>query len=405
MENILIIGAFDRYNYGDLLFPLIIEKQLSTYGIELSFRYFGLVRSDLSGVGGLPTEGLQDFYKACEEGDSPVHVMVAGGEALGVTWHSLLASLNPVFQRINRHHVKLSQYVNINSLSKHYLKGRTKLPFAFTKNDFRNVQTVLLNSLGGSGLNETAFGKFPHLRTQLKEVDYLAVRDQITVENLAAQEIQAELYPDSAILMSHFYPLPFLEKHITAQVREYVASHRGNYVFYQINKKTTVGKEGLMAEQLDRIFSDDGVQLCLCPIGKALNHDDHIALTKVKSLLKSPSTYFDADNIWDIMYLIANAKAYIGTSLHGAITAMSFEVPHVGLKVEKLNAYLGTWGVKGNDFAVDFDQLYSQYQAVTAIPKSVFAKSKNLQFEEIREAFDRMLQVIHARQEVSQEKV
>jgi hypothetical protein len=394
MEKILIIGAFDRYNYGDLLFPLIIEKQLATYGKELSFRYFGLIRSDLSSLGGLPTEGLQDFYKACEEGEDPVHVMIAGGEALGVTWHSLLASLNPVFQKINRHHIKISKFVNINSLSRHYLKGRTRLPFAFTKNDFKNVRSVLLNSLGGSGMNQAAFDKFPHLRSQLAEVDYLAVRDQVTVENLAAQHIQASLYPDSAILMSHFYPLTYLENHITPQVREYVKTHQGNYVFFQINKKTTVGKEALMAGQLDRIYQENGVQLCLCPIGKALNHDDHIALSVVEKLLKSPSTYFDADNIWDIMYLIANAKAYIGTSLHGAITAMSFEVPHVGLKVEKLNAYLSTWGVKGNDFAVEFDQLYSQYQVVTAIDKSDYQKSKNLQFKEIREAFDTMLQVI-----------
>jgi hypothetical protein len=85
MEKILVIGAFDRYNYGDLLFPLVIEKQLSSYGHPFEFQYFGLVKSDLSAVGGLPTQDLQEFYKACEEGGTPVHVIIAGGEALGVT--------------------------------------------------------------------------------------------------------------------------------------------------------------------------------------------------------------------------------------------------------------------------------------------------------------------------------
>jgi hypothetical protein len=394
MEKILVIGAFDRYNYGDLLFPLVIEKQLSSYGHPFEFQYFGLVKSDLSAVGGLPTQDLQEFYKACEEGGTPVHVIIAGGEALGVTWHSLLASLSSFFQRINKHHVRISKYVNLNSIAKGYLKGRTRLPFLFTKADFKNVNSVILNSLGGSGLNDDVFQKYPVLLTKLNEVEYLAVRDQLTIENLQKQHIHAELFPDSAILMSEFYPLDVLEKNITKAVKDYVNKHKGNYIFYQINKKTTAGKEALMAGQLDQIYQEEGVELCLCPIGKALNHDDHIALEVVRKLLKSPSTYFDADNIWDIMYLIANSKAYIGTSLHGAITAMSYSVPHVGLKVEKLNAYLATWGAKGNDFAVDFDRLFTHYKVVTKIPKSDYERSRQLQLVEIRSAFDKMKQIL-----------
>jgi hypothetical protein len=394
MEKILIIGAFDRYNYGDLLFPLILQKQLDVYNLEFQYQFFGLVESDLSNEGGLPTQDLKAFYAQCNQPGNKVHIIVAGGEALGVTWHSLFAALNKSYQKIHKYHLKLSRILDLNAIARRFLKGKTALPFVFTKGDFQNVNSVILNSLGGSGLKPALFERFNFLQEKLSKADYLAVRDKTTVENLKINNVSAKLFPDSAILMSEFYTNEFLEKQVTPEVLVYAKAKKGNYVFFQINKKTTVGKQNLIAAELDRIYLAEQVEICLCPIGKALNHDDHLALGEIKQLLKSPSTYFDAYNIWDIMYLIANAKIYIGTSLHGAITAMSYAVPHVGLKVEKLDAYLHTWGVKENDFAVDFHDIYKQYVIATTIKKVDYENIRDIQIKEIKNGFDLMVEVI-----------
>lgn len=394
MEKILIIGAFDRYNYGDLLFPLIIEKQLDTYHRGFQYEFFGLVESDLSREGGKPTLDLKAFYEACNQPDHKVHVMVAGGEALGVTWNSLLAALNKPFQRIHKHHVRITKVLNLNRIAKKIVKGKTTLPFVFDKSDFNSVKTFIFNSLGGSGITSALFERFGFMRGKLQNADYLAVRDNITLENLRQNEIKAHLFPDSAILMSEFYPLETLGKSITPEVHRYVLKNRGNYVFFQINQKTTAGRKGAIASELDRIYRDTRTEICLCPIGKAFNHDDHLALYAVKTKMESPSTYFDAENIWDIMYLIANSKAYIGTSLHGAITSMSYNVPHVGLVVEKLDAYLSTWGVEGNQHAVGFDQIFDQYNRVIAIENEKYVTSRDRQFTQIKKAFDLIVQTI-----------
>lgn len=394
MIKVLIIGAFDRYNYGDLLFPLVIERQLSTYGKDFEFEYFGLVKSDLSSVGGLPTKGLQEFYSQCNDPNKPVHVIIAGGEALGVTWNSLFAALNPLFQRINKRHVKVNMLLDLNAWTKKILKGKTTLPFVFDKSDFVGVQSVTLNSLGGSGLNPAVFAKYEFLKSKLQNADYFAVRDQLTVDNLKKSGVSADLFPDSAILMSEFYPLDFLRKRITPEVEEYVEKYAGKYVFAQINKKTTRDYEHIIASGLDEIYQKGKTEICLCPIGKALDHDDHEALQEIGSILQSPYTYFDADNIWDIMYLIANAKCYVGTSLHGAITAMSYAVPHVGLKVEKLGAYLATWGVEGNQRSIEFSEIYDQFQIATSISKEALEASRDFQLAEIKKGFDKMVKVL-----------
>ncbi|MBD8490036.1 polysaccharide pyruvyl transferase family protein [Echinicola sp. CAU 1574] len=400
MENILIIGAFDRYNYGDLLFPIIIEKQMETYRKGFRFRFFGLVESDLSHEGGKPTESLAAFYAACEaQNEGNIHVIVAGGEALGVTWHSLWAALNPTYQKIHRYRYRLSQYVDLNKLAKRFLKGKTTLPFLFAKEDFNNVQSVILNSLGGSGIKKAFFEQYPFAKSKLMNVDYLAVRDQLTVDNLAENNLKAALLPDSAVLMSKFFPNEELVQKVTSEVRSYVQENRGDYLFFQINKKNSEGKEKIIADQLDEIYQKTNTKLCLCPIGKALDHDDHLALAAVKDFLRSPHDYFDADNIWDIMYLIANSKAYAGTSLHGAITAMSYAVPHVGLVVEKLDAYLNTWGVEGNQCAVPFEQLYEQFKVVTEIAHERYHEKQQWQISLMEEAFDRMVDLVSQKKE------
>src|SRR5690606_19203808 len=184
MEKILIIGAFDRYNYGDLLFPLIIEKQLDTYGKDFQYEFFGIIKSDLSALGGKPTRDLQSFYRECNLPGQRVHVVVAGGEALGVSWNSLLAALNKPFQRIHKHHVKISKILDLNLPAKWLLKGKTTLPFVFDKNDFRSVRSVILNSLGGSGIKPALFERYPFMRPKLQNADYLAVRDRLTLANL-----------------------------------------------------------------------------------------------------------------------------------------------------------------------------------------------------------------------------
>lgn len=394
MTKVLIIGAFDRYNYGDLLFPLVIEQQLNTYKKDFKFEFFGLIKSDLRKAGGPPTEGLQKFYEKCSDPNNPVHVIIAGGEALGVTWNSLFAALNPFFQHINKRHVKLNQLIDLNLLTKKILKGKTTLPFAFDKSNFPGVLSVTLNSLGGSGLDQKFFDKYDFLKSKLEHVDYFAVRDRVTLANLKACQVDADLCPDSAILMSEFYPVEYLQRRITAEVKSYVDANKGKYVFVQINKKTTKGHVKTIASGLDEIYTKDNVPLCLCPIGKALDHDDQIALQQLGKILKSPHTYFDAFNIWDIMYLIANSKCYIGTSLHGAITAMSYCVPHVGLKVEKLGAYLATWGTAENHRSIEFSEIYSQFQVATSVSNKDLKHSRDVQLSEIRKGFDKMAKVL-----------
>lgn len=371
-NKVLIIGAFDRYNYGDLLFPLIIEKQLATYGRDFDAHYYGMVNSDLRALGGKPTADIRAFYQACDTPGSHTSIIVAGGEAVAVTWNSLLLALNGLFKRTHRFHGRVGKVIDLNAFARWVLGGKTELPFVFTTADFAHVNQVVFNSLGGSELNTTLFSRFPQLADRLRRVDYFAVRDRATEVALAAQDIPTQLFPDSAILMAKFFPREVLADRVSRAVATYVDKNRGQYVFFQAKDNHSRKKERLIASQLDQLTTHTCCSICFCPIGKALNHDDHIALQRIAPYLTTKPAIFDDVSIWDIMYLIANAKVYAGTSLHGAITAMSYAVPYVGIEVVKLNSYLKTWGIDGLNRAVPFSELCDQAQtAMQADPRAL----------------------------------
>lgn len=392
--KILIIGAFDSYNYGDLLFPLIIKKQLELMDIDAEFEFFGLVKSDLSKVGGLPTQDLQEFYRKCDNPDEKVNIIIAGGEALAMTWEALYASINPLFREIISSQNELSKFFKIKRFAQKKLNGRTELPFVIDKTDFKGVNSVILNSLGGSGLTPKFYEKFKSLNSKLQNADYFAVRDAITFSGLNKEGINSDLFPDSAILMSEFYPLTWLEKNVSPEVSAFVTEKKGEYIFVQLNKKSTAGQLDIIAREIDRIYFEGNTNICLCPISKAHDHDDDVTLKDLGSRLTCPYKYFDGDTIWDIMYLIGEAKCYAGTSLHGAITAMSFAVSPIGLIVEKLNAYLNTWGVEGNDFAVGFHEIFEQFQIAVTLDKGDLEHSRDIQIKKIKEGFNKMAEVI-----------
>ncbi|MGK6351158.1 polysaccharide pyruvyl transferase family protein [Parapedobacter sp. DT-150] len=386
-NNILIIGAFDRYNYGDLLFPLVIEAQLKTYGIPFDASYFGIVKSDLSALGGKPTEDIQAFYRQCNAGVGHTSVIVAGGEAVAVTWSSLLLALNKTFKRTHRFHHRIDKVFDVNRFAKWVLHGKTELPFVFRAADFAGVDRVIFNSLGGSELDPAIFERFASLRDKLPQVDYFAVRDDATQRNMAAQGIDTRRYPDSAVLMSKFYPKAWLAERVSPSVYRYVAEKRGTYAFFQVKNNHAKNNEALIAKQLDLMASHSGMDLCLCPIGKALNHDDHLALQRIAPLLTHSHTVFDEVGIWDIMYLIANAGVYVGTSLHGAITAMSYAVPYVGVTVTKLNSYLQTWGIDGINRIVPLDGIFEGFQRALNADRTMLEQSRETQLKAAEESF------------------
>ena len=82
-KKIILYGAFDRYNYGDILIPTILSKYLKENGF-MNIEYCSIKNVDLTHFGGFKCNVLY-----------PQHIpknstlIVSGGEVLNVDWTSI----------------------------------------------------------------------------------------------------------------------------------------------------------------------------------------------------------------------------------------------------------------------------------------------------------------------------
>ena len=397
-KTINIVGAFDRYNYGDLLFPIVIEKYLIKYKRDFikdyDIDFYGLVESNLSSVGGKRTKPLSDLYKNVERNSI---VIVAGGDVIPARISSMdidLSSNN--METITKKVIR--KLIGIEKFEKKSMKKfdlNSKFPWVIEKDNLKQKVFVTYNAIGASTLSKLDNAKEQReIKENVVTSDYVSVRDKKSLENLRASN--PHLYPDSATIMSEFFTLEVLEELISEEVKNTVKSLDGGYICIQSNLCSIKGKEQVLAREIEKLCKKNKLKLVLLPIGFAANHDDNIALNRLKKHLKMDYIHKESLNIYEVMYLIAKSKFFAGTSLHGNITSMSYGVPHIGLNksITKLDEYLRTWDLKEQNHCIDFEDLSKEYEIIKNIDKDYLEIKRKELINLSRENFDNMFKVL-----------
>lgn len=70
-----------------------------------------------------------------------------------------MVALNKKYKILRRYQHHFEKFIDLNKFAKNILKGQTELPFVFNSDDFKNVDHVIFNSLGGSEIPDSIFKK------------------------------------------------------------------------------------------------------------------------------------------------------------------------------------------------------------------------------------------------------
>lgn len=335
-DKIALFGAYDRYNYGDLLFPLIFRKFLEDkYPFLLDkIEYFSLTSKDLSKYGGIKTKSLEAFQKSMNEFG---FIVVLGGQIFGSRWSNLYFHNMKNYSQMFFYRVLKKLKILNEEYFKKLFNSKFEYPYIFTNNELNNNIKVFYNAVGGN----------PGNRELIKKIDgsyYLSVRDNYTKSIFE----NARLYPDSAILMSDFFT------NINHNIRKCIREMNFNYIGLQINYSVFKQNKKQIFKSIDEIYKRYGMKIVLINIGYAPLHDDFKSHKILNKAFPNKTILFEDTNIFEIMYLIKNSQIFLGTSLHGNITAMSYNVPHLGFeKINKLKYFLKTW--ENNEISSTFD--------------------------------------------------
>lgn len=350
------VGATDRMNYGDLLFPLIAKRVLEAKIPHLEIVNYSTTESDLSTFGAMPTRSMKHLNQ-----DRVDAVIVVGGEVITATWKSTFLHLqaNYFVAEILRVIFKLIG----NRLSDAVIKRKFNIPltqcFPWIL-DGKSYKGIPVFYNGVSGTDFVNLNKHPErVQNAFKSAIDIAVRDAVTKNNLNNVGVRnVVIVPDSAFIMSDIFKPKDLELAVDSAT---LALQNEKYVAFQVGVAYGKGNVDTIVSQL-KMIQKEGYKIVLLPIGRAALHEDQIVLAKILRKLSGDVEMIEG-NVFDIMYTISNADAFIGTSLHGNITALSYGVPSIGLdsRVTKLTAFLDQFGTQQQMAGVNYVDIYSSF--------------------------------------------
>lgn len=356
--NFFIYSASDRYNLGDLLYPIVSQYFLNEK--ENKFSYYALTKSDLSIYGAKKTFGYKKLLKDLNNETSKV-LFIAGGDGLCCHKEALFSHgsfFDHFFSKIvisSPYFLRIIQ--KIYWIMRDFFRRSTPpYPFIFQK---KNNLILIYNSVSGS----RNFSKIDAYKFQ-ENVNFCSVRSKKDFE-VFEDFSKITLSPDSITLLSKIYPTPTFHNHLSIPKK---------FIFFQVSLHVFKEKSNEIIDSINSIYLETRIPFVLCPIGLAYEHEDDIALTEISKKINAEHYLIRKPHIMDIITLLSRSELYIGTSLHGTIISMSFARPYIGIRlVTKVADYLDTWSIKELNGCDQYPDLINKVKAIRC-DKTIYQK-------------------------------
>ncbi len=306
--NTVLFGAFDRHNLGDLLLAQVAAREIGGEPI-----FAGLAARDMRPFGGPLVVPLAEAVAG-----GPARLIHVGGELLDCDAAQAAYMLGEPAMRWGR--------------QAPYVAGKSALP-AGSRAEF--------GAVGGVGLARRPASFRAEVQAALIDADGITVRDATTHAFLAANGITAGLVPDPVTRIADLFGAEICSRQPqdAPDVVLQFAAECGDDASLDAIARGLAGR-----------------RVTLFRAGAAPWHDDLEPYGRFAARSGLACRIFESLHIWDICALIASARVFVGTSLHGRIVAEAFGVPAVSLEREagsgqKVRAYLATGSPKSEVLA------------------------------------------------------
>jgi hypothetical protein len=376
--TVILFGAFDRHNFGDLLFPHVVSALLAPEQAPVWFA--GLAARDLRPFGGHQTIALNNLHALL--GERPVTLIHAGGELLTCSAWEAAVMLSPmeaavdIMRRFDGRSDEAQQWAS------RYLGVEELAPYAVHRSSLPAGSRIFYNAVGGVDLDQRAPALRAEVLAKLRDADGVTVRDRVTQRLLQGEGIDAALMPDPAALVAELFGDRIAAYSTVNEVLQIRNAFPSGYIAVQCSSEfdddATLYR---IADELDRHAISSGHGIAFFRAGAAPWHDDLQIYCRIAERMHAPSRVLESLDIWEICALIARSEAYVGSSLHGRIVAMACSVPRVGLvstanacRIGKQQAYVDTWEISGMPGAVDVHEISTALSKATGIDRHALAR-------------------------------
>ena len=294
---LLHTGTFDVENYGDLLFPALLQRRFP--------------QDEIIHVSPAGSLSLWNDTVPCRPLDTaaglPARALVIGGG-------NILQAMPTTLPFYRRAAVDLTGYADLWIVPT--LSAPPEMP-------------VIWNAPGVPGYFETPF--IPIVREAVLRADYLAVRDVESREMISeiAPNRHVRVVPDPAWELPALWPATSHASALQATLARLGAGPDTRFFVTHVNRRYISDLEpAQLADEIDGLAAAFEARPLLAAIGPC--HGDTGTARQVAHTLRSdPLVLASPRSLHEMAALIAGAVAYVGSSMHGYITAAAYGVPAI----------------------------------------------------------------------------
>lgn len=307
------IGTFDVENYGDILFPDVLKKNMEQLDLEVElFSPKGNCYKPFDNVFVYPISQLEE---RCKENRYDA-LIIGGGDLIYID-----ALPTEAYQTID--YISFDVWQIPILLGEKYnipvIWNAPGVPFPFVQSERQLVREFTEAS------------------------DYVSVRDEMSSQLLQKCGVtNVRVVPDTIFSLKNLYPtkeMLALHKNLYAKGQ---VPFKENYVVFQHNVKHIANDVYLneIRQFLTELLNKTDYQILLMPIGyvhhdeKFLQNFEDICPQRMKLLKGKLDTK-------EMTAVLAASEAYVGTSMHGAVVSYVYEKPVVCINAMHLQKMKG----------------------------------------------------------------
>ena len=351
-----MIGQFctcDVDNYGDLLYPVILKKLLGKHPRSYGLTAFGFL------AGPAPCDSnydVSDINTVLKKGEITLsHLIIGGGDLLRTDTMLMASHYNSLFEKRLKQSFtfRLKRRIfgtpNLAQLFRRRFMDYGAIgPFLLDQDQYAGVESLLYFSCGVPfAVSDSDKGR---VRKAIESAAFVYVRDEQSRKKLVDIGVsrQIDVAPDAIVCLSDYFDKEEEKRKGEDILRRFGIKTDRGIICLQSPPQSLDYEEDFMAA-LSEIKSMTDAEIVLMPIGFC--HRDDVFLRNVAAKSGGSYTYADVRSIYDMISVIAASKVFVGTSMHGNITAFSFGIPHIfgPLQVDKTEGFLNMVGL-GPDF-------------------------------------------------------
>lgn len=318
--KVALYGASDRYNYGDILMPIVFKEWFNRYSkCEMEYINCALIESKMSYCGGMDTLAIKNI----PEVDA---IVLTGGEVTGTILTDIVSNTFDESDKLKIFSFKVFRKLFPKKMNS-YLSRKygTNIPYLFAINPENRI--VIYNTVGGSMAyrKESTYKDYIMAVSYINKASYVSCRTEFDKAKLEeAIDSPAYCYPDSVVLLSRLFSKNDLKQRCRKEILDCL-----DQIYYVFQSYNLAPMElDSVANAIKNLYSQTGMKCFLLPIAYAQNHGDVQTLYALHKKCKKESIFPSQTNIYETAAVLAHSKAYCGTSLHGVITAISYGIPH-----------------------------------------------------------------------------